>query len=181
MTYMLQGSFLNSSFYTLRAHPEHLLSEVDRAAAQRVLVMNTNERVTETEHSCSLCSSERWREVTVSVSKWPKYPFKSPEGQKGRTAGVWHTTTRLPVQNVMPKATRSRLRRNPVDFFYGKLFCPVPSHQPAVEVFSVSLRVWMSHSGYWQSSDLLGSFPRVWGFYVGSKLWLLSACGWKTN
>lgn len=59
MTYMLQGSFLNSSFYTVRAHPEHLLYEADRAAALRVLVMNTNERVTETEHSCSLCSSER--------------------------------------------------------------------------------------------------------------------------
>lgn len=167
MTYMLQGSFLNSSFYTVRAHPEHLLYEADRAAALWVLVMNTNERVAETEHSCSLCSSERWQEVTVYVSKWPKHPFKSPEGQEGRTAGVWHTTTPVPVWNVKPEATRSRLRRN---LFYRKLFCPVPSHQPAVEVFSVSLRVWMSHSGYWQSSDLLGSFPRAWGFYVGSKL-----------
>lgn len=95
MTYMLQRSFLTSFFYTVRAHPEHLLYEVDRAAALRVLVMNTNERVTETEHSFSLCSSERWREVTVFVSKWPKYPFKSPEGQEGGTAGVWHTTTCL--------------------------------------------------------------------------------------
>lgn len=129
MTYMLQGSFLNSSFYTVRAHPEHLLYQADRAAARPVLVMNTNERVTETEHSCSLCSSERWREVTVSASKWPKYPFKSPEGHEGRTAGVWHTTTPLPVRNVTPEATRSKLRRNPSDFFLWEIIlsCSIPS------------------------------------------------------
>lgn len=151
----------------LSAHVPHLLYEADRAAALRVFVMNTNERVTETEHSYSPCSSEHGWGLTLSVPKWIKYPFKSTEGQEGRTAGVSHTTTQVPVH----EATRSRLRRNPVIFFfYGKIFCPVPSHQPVVEVFSVSQRVWMSHSGYWQNSDLLGSFPRVWGIYVGPKL-----------
>lgn len=83
MTYMLQGSFLNSSFYTVRAHPEHLLYEVDRAAALWVLVMNTNERVTETEHSCSLCWRERWREVTASVSSSLSIPLRVLKDKRG--------------------------------------------------------------------------------------------------
>lgn len=59
------------------------LYEAEWADALQGLVMNTNERVTEMEQSCSLSSSECWRGVTSSASKLSKYPRKSIEEQEG--------------------------------------------------------------------------------------------------
>lgn len=82
---------------------------------------------------------------------------------------------------VSTAATGSGGRRRPRHFcrpiegaLQGDSFCPIPSHQPAVEAFSVPVCVCacvcMSQSGYWWNSYLLGSFPRVWGILVQSCL-----------